>query len=65
MDAEKLLDELVASQLGDLIRERYIREILDDLRSEPRFHPDTTEEDREAERVWLREMADHLEENYL
>ena len=65
MDAEKLIDELVSGPLGDLIRERYVQEILEDLRKEPTFHPDTTEEIREAERAWLREMADHLEENYL
>ena len=65
METEKLIDELVTGPLGDLIRERYMREILDDLRAEPRFHPDVTEADREAERAWLRDMADHLEENYL
>ena len=65
MDAEKLIDELVAGPLGDLIRERLLKEILDDLRAEPNWHPDDTEEIREGHRAWLREMADHLEENYL
>jgi hypothetical protein len=65
MDAEKLIDELVTGPLGDLVRERFMQEILDDLRAEQRFHPDDTEETREEHRAWLREMADYLEENYL
>jgi hypothetical protein len=66
MDTEKLLQELVDSGLGDLIRERYLREILDEIRAEPTaWHSDDTEETKQADREWRREMADYLEENYL
>lgn len=64
MDAEKLLDELAGTELGGLLQERWIREILEDLRREPTWHPDDSEETRSAHREWLREVADYLEENY-
>ena len=66
MDTEKLLQGLIGGDLGDLIRERYLREILDDLRAEPAcWHPDDTEETKQADRDWRKEVADHLEEHYL
>jgi hypothetical protein len=65
MDLEKLIDELDQTGLADLIRERFLASIIADFRADQHYHPDDSEEVREADRAWHSEVADYLEDQYL
>lgn len=64
MDYEKVFEDLYASALGDLIRERFVRDILSDLEPGPK-PANWSQDEYDANAAWEADVAGWLRDNYL
>lgn len=65
MDYEKFVDELLAGPLGDLARERFVTELIEDLAHYTDQYTYESDEDRENARAWATGTAEWLRDDYL
>lgn len=65
MEYEKFVNELLDGPLGDLARERFVTELIEELGRYTDRYAYESEEDREGDRAWAAGVAEWLRDDYL